>query len=80
MLSSFPRDVVSRNSGRIRVWLAIVLDQKGKNFHRVRTDDELVMVCANVLGYSSRVMQFAEILFFKTNRESLDRLLARLAH
>ena len=42
--------------------------------------DELVVLCANVLGYSSRVMQFAEILFFKTNRESLDRLLARLAH
>ena len=51
-----------------------MLDQRRKNLHRVGPDDELMVIGADVFGDATRVMQLAEILFFKTDRKSLDSL------
>ena len=73
MLARFARNVVSRNRGRICVRLAVMLNQDRQNFERIRTDDELVMVRADVFRDPARVMQFAEVLFFKADRKRLYR-------
>src|SRR5216684_1004375 len=53
-----------------------VAEHVGADHHEfvVRPDDELVMVGANMLGHAARVMQLAEVLLVKTDREGLDLL------
>ena len=57
-----------------------MLDQRRQNFHRIGPDDELVMIGADVFGDAARVMQLAEILFFKTDRKVLTGSARLLGH
>ena len=57
-----------------------MFDQRRQNFHGIRPDDELVMIGADVLGHAARVMQFAEILFVKSDRKRFDLLRRFLGH
>ena len=67
MAASLARDVVSRNRRRIGVRLAVVFDQRRQYFERIRPDDEFVVIGADVFRHAPRMMQLAEILFFKSN-------------
>jgi hypothetical protein len=57
-----------------------MFDQHRQNFHCIGPDNELVMIRTHVFGDTASVMQLAEILFFKTYRESLDRIRRFLRH
>jgi len=57
-----------------------MLDQRRQHFQRVRPNDKLVVIGADVLGDTPRVMKLAEILFFKSDRKRLDPLTRLLAH
>ena len=74
VLPSLSRHVVAWNCRRIGERLAIVFDQRRQNFHRIRADDEFMMVSANAFRHPPRMMQLTEVLFVETDRESLNPL------
>ena len=60
-----------------------MFDQGRQNLHRVWPDNELVMIGAHVFGYAAGVMQLAEVLLVKTDREGFylfRRLLGHQSH
>src|SRR6185369_3218740 len=57
-----------------------MLDEQRQNFDRIWSDNEFVMVRADVFGNTTSVMKLAEVLFVKTNRESFDALTRLLTH
>ena len=57
-----------------------MFDQRRQHFERVWPNNKLVMIGADVLGDAPRVMKFAEVLFFKTDRKRFDPLTRLLTH
>src|SRR5689334_2279148 len=57
-----------------------MFDECRQHLNSVRPYDELVMIGADVFRDASRVMKFAEVLFFKSDRKRFDALARLLAH
>jgi hypothetical protein len=66
--------------GRVREWLAVVTDDLRNRLDRVRTDDELVMLGAELLGNSPGVRKLVESRGIEPDGERLDRPSAGLGH
>ena len=57
-----------------------MLDEHRQDFKRIRPNDKLVMIRANVLCNSSCVMQLTEVLLVEANGKGLDRRSSLFAH
>ena len=80
VLARLAGNVVAGDRGRISERFTVVLDEHGQDFHGIWPHDEFVMIGAHVLGDASRVMQFTEILFLKTNGKGFDAFGRFLGH
>ena len=57
-----------------------MFDKYRQNLNRIGTNNEFMMIGADVFRNASRVMKLAEVLFFKTDRKRFDSFARLLAH
>src|SRR6185503_861210 len=78
MLPCDLRNVPSRNRRRVRKRFIKMFDQAIENCQAVGSDDELVMIGGEMIGDSSRMLEFVELRFVESDRERLHWPAGRL--
>src|SRR5687768_18523348 len=73
-------DIPGRDGGRIGERFVEMTYQLIEDAERVRTDNELMMLGAEVIRYGSSVLEFIELRIIETNREGLDRTVGCFGH